>query len=150
MSSSFSRSMRTLKTENVGYVPWAMVGVALILGAWLWWALVAQLPIYASSVEGEMVDGEMMLISLPAANLADVAVGQPVQVRLDAFDWTVYGWVEGVVTAVSPTITNGQIEVELRLIEPPDSIPLQPGLTGSADIEVAQMSPAELLLTILR
>jgi len=82
----------------------------------------------------------------------DVAVGvirpgQKAQLRLAAFPWTQYGTVPATVRELGTETSSDHVRVELTLDAPEHSeIPLQHGLSTAVDIEVARVSPAELLL----
>ncbi|MEZ4361892.1 MAG: HlyD family efflux transporter periplasmic adaptor subunit [Kofleriaceae bacterium] len=81
--------------------------------------------------------------------------GQVAQVKLDGYPWTIYGTVPAIVTRVgtepgitaTPEAIPGTVRVELDLQAPADPrIRLQHGLTGTAEIEVARVSPVALLM----
>jgi membrane fusion protein (multidrug efflux system) len=73
--------------------------------------------------------------------------GQPARIRLFAFPWTKYGVLEAWVERVGQEPRNGLIRVEMRLSsQQKTSIPIQHGLTGSAEVEVERVSPIALVL----
>lgn len=73
-----------------------------------------------------------------------VTVGQPVRLKIDAFDFSQFGALEGLVTEVSPTtvvdaqgVSHYKVLVELPqsyLGDEPRRYGLLPGMTGEADI----------------
>lgn len=83
----------------------------------------------------------------PATALGRVQPGQVAQLRIDGFSRVAYGTLPAVVERVATEPRDGGLRVELRL-EPgrPSAIPLRHGMSGVAEIEVEQVSPAELLL----
>lgn len=84
---------------------------------------------------------------LPADALGHVRKGQPARVRLDGFPWTEFGTLDAQVVRVAEEPREGMIRVELSLdAGSNDRIPLQHGLPGVIEIEVARVSPATLVL----
>jgi hemolysin D len=84
--------------------------------------------------------------------------GQPAQLKLDGYPWTIYGTVPAKVTRVgtepginaTPEAIPGTVRVELDLEAPADPrIQLQHGLTASVEVEVARVSPFALLMRAL-
>jgi membrane fusion protein (multidrug efflux system) len=84
--------------------------------------------------------------------------GQLAQLKLDGYPWTIYGTVPARVTRVgtepgitaTPEAIPNTVRVELDIEAPPDPrIILEHGLTAQVEIEVARVSPAELLLRAL-
>ncbi len=85
----------------------------------------------------------------PVAAVGRIRVGQPAHIGLDGFPWTQYGMLSARVSAVGNEPKDGQVRVELTLVGPaPSGIPLEHGLTGSAEVEVEQATPLELVLRI--
>jgi len=84
---------------------------------------------------------------LPTTALGRVQTGQSAQMRLEGFPWAQYGSLAGTVTSVATEARDGVIRVELRL-EPATAtaIPLQHGLSGTVEVEVEHVSPANLVL----
>ncbi len=81
---------------------------------------------------------------LAPRDVAFVTVGQPVRVKIDSFDFSRYGALEGSVEEVSPTTNIDErglafYEVQVALANeyfrnPEDQLSLLPGMTGEADI----------------
>lgn len=100
-----------------------------------------------------VAEGDLRVV---ASFESDVAVGvirpgQRAQLRLAAFPWTRYGTVPATVRDLGTETSSDHVRVELTLDprEDPDThpeIPLQHGLSTAVDVEVARVSPAELLL----
>lgn len=73
--------------------------------------------------------------------------GQSARIRLFAFPWTKYGVLQASVERVGQEPRNGLIRVEMRLSSMhKTAIPIQHGLTGSAEVEVERVSPLALVL----
>lgn len=93
--------------------------------------------------------GGLKVVALfrPSDSLGRVRSGQAARIRLEAFPWTQYGNVTGRVATVASEPNDGQIRVELALADTqnPD-IAFQHGLAAAVDVEVEQVSPAELVM----
>jgi hemolysin D len=94
----------------------------------------------------------------PKETVGIIRAGQPAQLKLDGYPWSVYGTVSATVSSVGtePTIVPtaeavpGTVRVELDIQPPADSrILLQHGMTCTVEIEVARVSPFVLLLRAL-
>jgi multidrug resistance efflux pump len=81
--------------------------------------------------------------------------GQSAQLKLDGYPWTVYGTVGATVTRVgtepgqvaTPENIPGTVRIELDIVAPADSrIRLHHGMTATAEVEVARVSPTALLM----
>jgi membrane fusion protein (multidrug efflux system) len=84
--------------------------------------------------------------------------GQPAQLKLDGYPWTIYGTVPAVVTRVgtepgitaTPEAIPGTVRVELDLGKPADPrIKIEHGMTATIEVEVARVSPLALLMRAL-
>ena len=91
----------------------------------------------------------------PKETVGIVKPGQPAQLKLDGYPWSVYGTVPATVTSVGtevsilPTAENipGTVKVELDVQTPADPrISLQHGMTATVEIEVDRVSPVTLAL----
>lgn len=81
---------------------------------------------------------------LPPRDIAFVDIGQSVRVKIESFDFSRYGALEGVVEGISPTTIfdeRGQAFYEVQVSLPrdyfraaEDELNLLPGMTGEADI----------------
>jgi membrane fusion protein (multidrug efflux system) len=94
----------------------------------------------------------------PKETVGIIRSGQAAHLKLDGFPWSVYGTVPAVVRSVGtePTIVptaeavQGTVRVELDVQAPNDPrVQLQHGMTATVEIEVARVSPFELLLRAL-
>lgn len=81
----------------------------------------------------------------PFTTVGRVQAGQTARIRLDSYPWTQYGDVRARVTSVGAEVRQGSVRVELEVVDP-GRIPLQHGLTGSAEIAVERVSPGALVL----
>lgn len=114
--------------------------VPLAVGTW----------VEAGATLGEIVpEGDVQIVAdfAPVDALGRIAPGQSARMRLDGFPWTRFGALPATVTRVSDEPREGLIRVELTPRPPPDSaIPLRHALTGSVEVAVEQLSPADLVL----
>jgi membrane fusion protein (multidrug efflux system) len=84
---------------------------------------------------------------LPPDALGRLRPGQPARLRLTGFPWTQYGSVTARVASVADEARDGRLRVEFSIVPDPASlIPLQHGLPGTVEVEVARVSPATLVL----
>jgi membrane fusion protein (multidrug efflux system) len=82
----------------------------------------------------------------PADALGRVREGMSARLRLDGFPWTQYGTLAASVASVGREVRDGHIRVELEIHPPFGSrIPLQHGLTATAEIDVERVTPARLI-----
>ena len=66
---------------------------------------------------------------------------------MDGFPWTQFGMPRATVTDVGSEPADGRVRVELALDgDSAPAIPLEHGLSGTAEVEVESASPAELVL----
>jgi len=82
-----------------------------------------------------------------SAGVGRIQPGQKARLRLDGFPWTQYGTLAATVSSVGNDPLADQVRVELT-INPQSvpSIPLGHGLTGTSEIAVEHVSPANLVL----
>lgn len=82
----------------------------------------------------------------PVAKSGKLRSGQQAQLRLDAFPWTQYGTLQATVASVGNDPLDNHVRLELDLkVESTPRIPLAHGLSGTAEVEIERLSPAELL-----
>ncbi len=91
----------------------------------------------------------------PKETVGIIRPGQPAQLKLDGYPWSIYGTVLAQVRSVGtePTIlptaeaVPGTVRVELDIVNPSDPrVVLQHGMTATVEVEVARVSPLALLL----
>lgn len=83
----------------------------------------------------------------PASAVGRLQPGQHARLRFDRFPWTQYGSLPAVVTDVGNEAQDGRIRVEFAVEPVPDSaIPLEHGLSGTAEVEIERASPLNLVL----
>lgn len=104
-----------------------------------------------------VAEGDLRVVASfePDVAVGVIRPGQRAQLRLAAFPWTQYGTVPATVRDIGTETSSDHVRVELTL-DPADGpgegsaedrgIPLQHGLSTAVDVEVARVSPAELLL----
>jgi len=97
-------------------------------------------------------DGKLRAVATfpPSDSLGRIRAGQQAYLRLDGFPWTEYGKVAAEVTDIASEPRSGRVRVEL-LVRPESAplIPLQHGLPGALEIQVARVTPAALVLRSL-
>jgi membrane fusion protein (multidrug efflux system) len=83
----------------------------------------------------------------PSEAVGRVRAGQRAQMRVDGFPWTQYGMLHGAVTRISSEPLDGFVQIEIDIDEGrAPAIPVQHGLSGTVEIELDQVSPAEIVL----
>ncbi len=83
----------------------------------------------------------------PASAVGRITRGQSAKIRLDGFPSIQYGALSATVSRVSSELRDGRIRVELEIAgEPPEDLPVQHGLPGTAEVEVERISPAAMML----
>ena len=151
MSSSFSRSMRTLQQTSGCKKSLAVV---LLLGilfvAWVLWFLITPIPRYESSISASIVNNKRATAFLPAATAHNIAPGYLVLLSVDAFPKAEYGTVMATITNIRPISADGTIEVDLSLQSVPPNMLMQRGLTAQAEISIDHATPAQILISTLQ
>ncbi|HEX5268930.1 MAG TPA: HlyD family efflux transporter periplasmic adaptor subunit [Gemmataceae bacterium] len=91
--------------------------------------------------------GPRVVALFPARAVGRLRPGQAARLRLDGFPWTEYGSLAATVTEVGPEPSRAEVRVELTLA-PADNarLPVEHGVTGSAEVAVEEVSPAGLVL----
>lgn len=97
----------------------------------------------------------LMEIKLSPRDIGFVHVGQPARIKIDAFDYSRYGALDGVVKRISPSTDKDEKEgvfykVQISIDKPyfldnPDKFALIPGMTGEADIVTDEKSVFQYL-----
>ncbi|WP_089139567.1 HlyD family type I secretion periplasmic adaptor subunit [Vibrio rumoiensis] len=102
-----------------------------------------------------MTKTAMMETKLSPRDIGFVKIGQKVKVKIDAFDYSRYGALEGVVEKISPTTDADErggvyYKVRVSIAQPyflndPEQFKLIPGMTGEADIVTGNKTVFEYL-----
>jgi hypothetical protein len=152
MASTFFRSVRSLEADNSQRSYLGLALAACLLAAWILWFFLARVSVYAVTNKADLeVDRTAKLRVVanfdPPAALGRIRPGQHAQLRLDGFPWAQYGSVSATITSVASEIRDGSIRVEMAL-DPNSSsrIPLQPGMPGSVEVQIENVSPANYVL----
>jgi membrane fusion protein (multidrug efflux system) len=83
----------------------------------------------------------------PVAAVGRLRPGQLARLKLDGFPWTQFGLLTATVADVGSEPQDARVRVELTLTQEQEArIPIEHGLTGSAEVEVERLSPAVLVL----
>ena len=94
------------------------------------------------------------------ADIAFVKIGQPASVKIDAYDYTIYGWLDGTVSYISPdTLTEDlrqgeqayyrvQVKSGARHFagKPGQTIDLQPGMTATVEMKTGSNTVLRYLM----
>jgi membrane fusion protein (multidrug efflux system) len=94
-------------------------------------------------------DGELIGVARFSAydSVGRIKPGQAARLRLAAFPWTQYGSVVGQIRSVATEPHDGLVQVEMRIDRTSSArIPYQHGLSGSLEVAVERISPAEIVL----
>lgn len=130
--------------------------------------------IFVSTVGGVVKPGDAILEMTPAddklvieasirpTDRAELAIGRPARVKVTAYDYGVYGAMEGTVTEISADTVpeehgerNYRIKIEVARSAARDSkvggdaTPLMPGMTATADIVVGRRTVWQYLMSPL-
>ena len=101
-------------------------------------------------------DNLILEVRVPPSEIGMIQTGQPVSVKIDTYDYSVYGALDGKILDISPDSINeptSQVNgvpqnfyrVKIRVLQDPSNerqknIVLKPGMTAAADIQVGQRS----------
>lgn len=147
MSTPFSRSIRSLHSDSFRTSTVVLAIFIFFLVIWLVWFLLTSITVYERSVSARITDETSAVATFPPAVLGRISVGQPAQLRIDGFPWSQYGVVAASVTQVRLESDTGRVRIEFSVRpESAPSIPLQAGMTGTAEVAVERVSPATLVL----
>lgn len=85
-----------------------------------------------------------------------IAVGQPAKIKIDTYEFSRYGSIDGVVTLLSASSTTSQdgvtyFEIQVRpekayLGDDPDALVISPGMQATVDIRTGQRTVLDFLL----
>jgi hypothetical protein len=149
--------MRSLELDGFHSTLVALLVGTLLLFGWLAWFFFAKVSLYAVTDAARLevgrgdhpVSGRVIIVAefAPPEALGRVRPDQRGRFRLEGLPWVQYRTVHATVARVATDTENGKIRVELDVEEAPDfPVSLQPGLTGTLEIEVEKVSPANLVL----
>jgi hypothetical protein len=146
MPHSFQRVNQSLRADHAIRSNAVIITAIFLLTAWFVWAFRATLPLYQVSTSAHVLPAVANAIQISAefsaSAVADLRPGQPALFRAAALS----GSFPARVTQIASELRNGKLQVELAL-EPLQSrtISLTQGLPGTAQVEVARITPAALL-----
>ncbi len=148
MSAPFSRSMRALEIDSFRPSLLGLLCATLLFVAWLVWFFWAPLGLYQVSETARVVSETQASATFSPNALGRIQPGQGAQLRLTAFPAVQYGTVPARVARIAQGLPGDPLQVEFTLMPAASSIPLQPGLLGTMEVEVERISPAILLLRV--
>ncbi len=121
--------------------------------------IVAGMPVMEIVPVGQRV---LLEARIKPADIGFVKVGQPVQIKLSAYEYTIYGALQGTVQAISPDVLGDNdrtgnpeatwyralVRAEKSTLKAADGKPLAvlPGMTASAEIRTGQRSVLAFVL----
>lgn len=147
MSIPFTRSTRSLRNDSFRTSTVILAVALFLLVVWFVWFSLTYVTVYERSQSAWIIDGTRATATFMPAVLGRIDVGQPAQLRIDGFPWSQYGVVAATVTQIHLESATGYVRVEFALqSESAPSIPLQAGMTGTAEVAVGRMTPATLVL----
>jgi hypothetical protein len=132
---AFARTLRALDADGFGASKLGLLLAALLLIAWIWWAVAVRVPQYETTANVRIESGHAMAY-FPADAIGRILVGQPATLHLDA----------GTFPARVQTV--GSDHAELVLAPNPQS-PIPASSSASAEIETTRVSPAAIALRTL-
>lgn len=157
MATHFDRTMRALAADCGRPSAWLWAVAGLLALAWCAWFVRSEVTLTEASAQARLASDAHGHLFVQAEFAPDTAFGrlhpgQPARLTLQAFPWIEYGSVVLRVTAVQPPRAyDGSVQVTLSLPtrdEPATTRhlpPLQAGLTGRVEVDVARLSPMALL-----
>jgi len=147
MSMTFSRSTRSLATDVPHHTLAVILLTVLLLLAWSIWFTFAQIGLYQVSQRAVLVGESRVVADFPPDALGHLRRGQPATLQFRGFAWPQYEPIPATVDRVRRLNEDGSVQVELLPHFPQNSpIPRQPGLQGTAEVQVAHVTPFDLVL----
>jgi hypothetical protein len=144
VSIPFSRSMRSLNTDN--YRP-SLVGAvvgAVLLMAWVAWFFLARITIYETGQITSVTQAGQIVVDFPAEAHGRIQIGQSALLRFDGAVGDQLGAVPAVVYEVHTQGQDDPVQAELFALS--SAVALYDDLAGQAEIEIERPSPADLVL----
>lgn len=146
MPIAFSRSLRSLQADGRSRRSiWFLLIPVVALAAWTAWFLEARVTRYESTDRARVEaapGGPRIVAEFPASvDLSCIRPGRPARFVSQSRNFPAH------VNRIDSELDRGSLRVELAADS--NSV-LQPGLTGSVEIQVERVSPATLLLRAAR
>jgi hypothetical protein len=148
MSTSFSSTLRSLRSDNFRGSSWLVLLGLLALILWFGWFFLAQILIYETSQQASIQPTGQVVALFPLSAASQIHAGQPANIQLENLPSDRFGNVPATVVQVNQTIQGLQVMLDLKPVSG-SPFQLQAGLKGSVKIEVAQVSPAALVLRVI-
>lgn len=157
MATHFDRTMRALAADHGRPSAWLWAVAGLLALAWCAWFARAEVTLIEASTLAHVAsqaDGKLFVQAefSPDTAFGRLQPGQPARLMLQAFPWIEHGSVVLRVAAVQPPRAgDGSVQVTLSLPTHNDTAtnrrppPLQAGLAGRVEVEIARLSPMALL-----
>ncbi|OQY49108.1 MAG: hypothetical protein B6242_00230 [Anaerolineaceae bacterium 4572_78] len=150
MPTPFSRSVRSLKSDNFTVVLIGLCVAVTFLLIWMTWFFVAKITVYEISNNLEFTTPETIVAEFPMTAQGRIHYGQPAYVRLSGDIGHEFGALPAVVTKVDNRPKDKMVRVELfPYVQIPSYVYPDENLTGVVEIEVEYASPAKLVMRIV-
>ncbi len=142
MTTSFSRTIRSLDDNRVNpLIAWLLVLLVIWL-LWSSWLVWGRIPVFASAEIDEITTSGLVQVTLPTDQQGVVRPGQEAVIQLTAGEC-----VNGVVYDVEQSAENAPLTVTIL---PRDPLPNSDTLDGNITIQTARLAPLRLLLITLQ
>jgi hypothetical protein len=128
---AFARSIRALEADDFRSSKVGLAIAAVVFGAWTWWMLAARVPRYETATNVRIENGHA-IATFPA--IREIHPGQSALVMFDGAE----------TAARVASVSSDRAELVFTRSQPPAANP------ESAEIETARVSPAEILLGMLK
>jgi hypothetical protein len=145
MSTTFSRTLRSLHADNFRGSSWLVLLGLLALILWFGWFFLAQILIYENSQEASVMPTGQAVALFPLSAAGRIHSGQSARMQLENLSNDRFGSVPARVIQTTQTLQGLQVSLDLQPVSG-SPFQLQPGMKGSVKIEVEQVSPAALVL----
>ncbi len=150
MSSSFSRTMRSLHADSFRPALIGLVVAIILLVIWGTWFFFAQVTFYENSQSAYLTDGEIIVAEFPAEAFNRIQTGQAARLSIDGAIGKKVGSIRAIVTdVINPSQAEKMGQVRLfAFADAASPIRFQEKLTGQVEIAVEQISPAQLVMRV--
>lgn len=150
MSSPFSRTMRSVQADSVYPTLVGLIVAIIIFIAWNTWFFFAQVTLYEKSQSARLFKGEIVIAEFSAETLSRIQPGQPARLNIDGKLGKSVGTIPALVTdIINPPKMTPRITGQVKLFAFTKPVPLirsQDELTGTVEIEVGHLTPAQWVL----
>jgi len=144
--------MRSLHADSFRPALIGLIVAIILLVAWCTWFFFAQVTLYERSQSAHISNGEIIIAEFSAESFSRIQRGQSARLYIEGAMGQQVGSIPALVTdVISPPKHEQKKSGEVRLFafaEAASPIRFQDELTGQVEIEVEQLSPAQLVMRI--